>query len=1139
MDQFGKEIKIQVKINDVESIRDALHKFRDMIVSEEAFREDMFTYNNVEFIDISSGQQRRLQAIEAPNKEVINELKSLTEGGSYPFENIIEFGEELYISEAILFNYACEYEDLKQDVIEAAKAIVDYSRKHNDSSDMWVDDCTVFGIDVLYTVARNYPEYTYLIGAYIIPYWDTEHARYVFNYLPALFSKYGITRDLIKAFVYCDNYEMRSEIFDNEEDYWDNEEKPRFLEVYFKENPEEYEFFKGALKDRFEEQPFLLYSNDSDYDVENPVLEFYKSLVNIGYDEEDEENDEALERFFINDTLENEAGDLKIKIEEELGFSIVPEVKEEDEFEDLDDSDPTEELEEFFKDGFENGDEIWRYIMDDECHSVLEDITPVDIIKLCKEKELRYSRRLEYNIGSIDTALSEFESIIQAFVYDYLDDEEELNGLKLTVKVNGKDISGKGVILRTFDVFHRLFGKKPFEDYFINRVVDGWKLISLEEFTQRYGGDIRQALKTTLNTLIWHDKTSGLQLDKIYGVIQKDRELFKELGLPDKKNNMFAISAYILKQDFNKNYSDELTETLFNFIDNNYFEMLSKSIQKYGELSEEELEEVMTYFKGVEPPKPSKEIMMKLMKEGPKGLTPEELEVLKPTGKAVKKERAIEILKNKLRLYEEEMVTKEQPKYIILSRKDGLQNLLVTAYMLGNQVPVKISKGLSRMLEVFGELAPIKVIKQLFYYHSDMFGSEFRDEIMGEVDFYENLEKCKIRKEAIWGWRIERAQGDSDLEEDYEYQLEMFVSKDEDDKDEGFFRAGMNKNIRNGIKGALKYIPQRKRMKFYSDVYKRYPDYGFDKGYEEYYEILGDMIKDSVVPLNESIINKFSKKEIEFKGCATKVKDFENFLNNIIMENDEDLNLEEWDSTEHYLYLQKKGDKYKVLKGAEYVVKMIEELHTEYYSYYTNIIQIVILEERVNDEKINKYILEYDDEGRKNNVVEKALLYVKGEVCFDDVKESIKEEITHWNEITGKNYYDCGMTNAIWMVEKEIRDRTIKMLVETSFNGFEVVNYEYEGEAEEFFNLIKEYNPPIEYYVEYILQSECGDILVELQKEKDIVPIIKKQNAEYRADAVMYFGDSEELKHLVEVFANDKSRKVRDMVSKYISAEQQ
>ncbi|MCM1991627.1 hypothetical protein [Oceanirhabdus seepicola] len=1132
MEQFGKEIKIEVNIYDLESIRTALHKFKDIISSEEAFREDMFTYNNVEFIDISSGQQRRLQAIEAPNKEVINELKSLTEGGSYPFENIIEFGDEHYISEAILFNYACEYEDLKEDVIEAAKAIVDYSRKHNDSSDMWVDDCTVFGIDVLYTVARKYPEYTYLIGSYIIPYWDTEHARYVLDYLPALYSKYGITRALIKAYVYCDNFEMRSEFFDNEEDYWDDEEKPRFLEVYFKENPEEYEFFKEALKKRFEDQPFLLYTNDSDYVVENPVLEFYKSMVNVGFEEED---DEALEQFFINDTLENEAGDLKIKIEEELGFSIVPEVKEEDEYDDLDDSDPTEELEEFFKDGFENGDEIWKYIMEDECHSVLEDITPVDIIELCKEKELRYSRRLEYNIGAMDTPHSEFESIIQTFVYDYLDDEEELNGLKLTVKVNGKDISGKGVILRTFDVFHRLFGKKPFEDYFINTVVDGWKLISLEEFTQRYGGDIRQSLKTTLNTLIWHDKTSGLQLDKIYGVIQKDRELFKELGLPDKKKNMFAISAYILKQDFNKNYSDELTETLFNFIDDNYFNMLSKSIQKYGELSEEELEEVMTYFKGVEPLKPSKEIMMKLMKEGPKGLTPEELEVLKPTGKAVKKERAIEILKNKLMLYKEEMVTKEQPKYIILSRKDGLQNLLVTAYMLGNQVPVKISKGLSRMLEVFGELAPIKVINQLFYYHSDMFGRNFRDEIMGDVDFYENLKKCKISNEGIWGWRIERAQDDSDLEEDYEYQLEMFISKDEDDKEEGVFRAGMNKKIRSGIKGAMKYLPQRKRMKFYSDVYKRYPDYGFEKGYEEYYEILGDMIKGSVISINDSILNKFSKKEIEFKGVATTVKDFEDFLNNIIMK--DGVEQEEYDEIEHYLYLQKQGDKYKVLKGAHYVVKMIEELNTEYYSYYTNIIEIVILKESVNDEKINKYILEYHDEERKNNIVEKAISYVKGEVPFEDIKDNIIEEITNWNEITGKNYYDCGITDAIWMIDKDIRDRTINMLVEASVNGFEVVIYEYDGEQEDFFKFMKKYNPPIEYYVEYILQCECGEILVELQKEKDIVPIIKKQSAEDRANAVRYFGDSEELKHLVEAFVKDKSRKVRDMVERYISAE--
>ncbi|CAH2213230.1 protein of unknown function [Tepidibacter aestuarii] len=38
---------------------------------------------------------------------------------------------------------------------------------------MWVDDLCVFGIEALYLLALNFPEDAYLIGAYLIPYWDS------------------------------------------------------------------------------------------------------------------------------------------------------------------------------------------------------------------------------------------------------------------------------------------------------------------------------------------------------------------------------------------------------------------------------------------------------------------------------------------------------------------------------------------------------------------------------------------------------------------------------------------------------------------------------------------------------------------------------------------------------------------------------------------------------------------------------------------------------------------------------------------------------------------------------------------------------------------------------------------------------
>ncbi len=61
-----------------------------------------------------------------------------------------------------------------------------------------MDDMEVFGVEALYALSQKHPEYAYLFGAFIIPYWDTEHADYALSYPYALVDKFGLDDNMLK-----------------------------------------------------------------------------------------------------------------------------------------------------------------------------------------------------------------------------------------------------------------------------------------------------------------------------------------------------------------------------------------------------------------------------------------------------------------------------------------------------------------------------------------------------------------------------------------------------------------------------------------------------------------------------------------------------------------------------------------------------------------------------------------------------------------------------------------------------------------------------------------------------------------------------------------------------------------------------
>ncbi len=310
MNQFDKSKIITVELKNINSIREALKDYRELLNTDQAVVGEAF---DVEFRGKTSEGTRRLQIGDTENTELLKEaFKYGTDGGSGYLDSFKEIGEEdeVYLSEPILLAHAMEFGELHDDVVATARAIAGFSRRHNDTWKLWIDDMRIFGVEVLYMLAKKYPEYTYLLGQFFIPYWDDEHAGEYSDYLFSLLEERGWTPEMMKAYIWCDSRHMRIHMYIRDMYWEDSLSKHGSLGEHLKANPEDYSLFKEMLKERFIEEPVLAYSYDVDLKEEKPVLEFYGTLMLCDIDE----SEESAEEIFIDDTLENEA----VRVEKEI-----------------------------------------------------------------------------------------------------------------------------------------------------------------------------------------------------------------------------------------------------------------------------------------------------------------------------------------------------------------------------------------------------------------------------------------------------------------------------------------------------------------------------------------------------------------------------------------------------------------------------------------------------------------------------------------------------------------------------------------------------------------------------------------------------------------------------------------------------
>ncbi len=657
-EEFETKYEIKYIPGNIESMKNALKYYRELIESGEAFED---SYCVAHFIPEEQG--------------IISDddLKAYLTG------------EELF------FKYAVDFSELEEDLKLTCESIVNYSRELNDSADMWITCEEPFGIKPLYIFASKYPKYGYLLGSFMVPYWDDEHMPESLYTLSSWSNKFGITEDTLKAFCYCDNKRAREIMlgYDNYESCYEEDEEidSSFnLLKKFRESPETYELFKKILIERFNNMEFLQYTDSLDCYVKNPVRELVLDILYLEYPydiwDDDFDIDEYLLNIFVEKQADEEAEEIKELIEKNIGRPIVL---------------PYEEVEKIFNEKrdlrwnkhkgikeikkwedlickvFPKGKLLWEYVCSGKNKELLDELSEFDIVKDAALKNCILADELEDATISFPLYMK-INKVLRGYIKEKFENDDE----------ETEDV------LRLYDILHIVMGKNPIQE---NTITDFLIYLSgIEELKlyKRYSTTWDKEIGCLLQSipkLYIYEKNIEDILEEIYILIDKNRDEFKEkidefLEAVDYENflSVMIFSIYLLKRDNFINKNDEITKKFEIFMESNcekfIFSKMPNCIKKYimtGIFKNEKLEDSEEEFS-----------------------------------------LALEYFKNSTEKNESEEINKNQPIYEWLcGSRESLEIVFYAAYLGCDISNLKYKNIFKRFLKISFGCAPLRVINLL------------------------------------------------------------------------------------------------------------------------------------------------------------------------------------------------------------------------------------------------------------------------------------------------------------------------------------------------------------------------------------------------------------------------------------------
>lgn len=161
------------------------------------------------------------------------------------------------VSQVCLVQKALEY-GFEKEVVELAKNIVRFVRSTKDYTTLKYQEDVFFGFNLLYTLAFNKPQYSYLMSEYL-PDEPTNEMTYFDKCFSRVYEKHGLSKDILFAISYL-NYAKLAGLSEGGflNLYFDDMRKFKDINRIYrrlKTDNEAYDLLKGYLVENFKNNP--------------------------------------------------------------------------------------------------------------------------------------------------------------------------------------------------------------------------------------------------------------------------------------------------------------------------------------------------------------------------------------------------------------------------------------------------------------------------------------------------------------------------------------------------------------------------------------------------------------------------------------------------------------------------------------------------------------------------------------------------------------------------------------------------------------------------------------------------------------------------------------------------------------------
>ncbi|MCT4613372.1 MAG: hypothetical protein N4A49_00695 [Marinifilaceae bacterium] len=1120
---------------DKNSIIKGLRTYASLVNSGEAFE------NNQMVAHFKSAQEKVYAKEFKNNTGVRTFLNEICVDYSEEYkENNAELSEILF-TETLFFMHAVQYPDLYNEIKTACEAIVNYARKQNDSSTMWISDETCFGLEPLQLVACTYPELGYLLASFMVPNWDDEHMDYGIWAYGAWVMTQGLNEHSLKSFCYCENILARQMALGHTD--WagpsENMEVRDFFPLlkYLRKSKANQEHFKSLIKERLKALPLLngFDSFDNELSAESYIFELgFEMMVSqnpVDYWDEKFDIDEYLSGTFIEDVAQDE---LQIWADE---LKVYATFAEDDDYEDDNELDLENDesiitvWEDLFCKNFEDGIKIWEYINNgDYPKEVLDSIKEEPLFDIINENSRPLKKILEEQLifteEKIRTKLEDWTtSLFEAWENEKVSDDDHYERL-----------------LRFTDVIVAMYGYKKVSTRYQSKISNGFRHCSIFELMDRYQRSWKKDLIAKLHQLSQYGSdVCKKNLEQIAQLLERHGEeaeavLTEEIWNQEKARNNFGrnkmisskayisaedalcVSMYLYLNNLSKGIDNSVNDKAIEFINaialdcliynlREAFQIVDekhiKELKEKDDLSDCEIDAYHKYYEWIS--------FRDYIITGE--FSPIKHFKQQPTNTDF---AAKNLSKSEFK------ISDTQVDYNILSDDDnGILSLFVFTEIAKGCLAYKDKQAFERVERFFYSIAPLKIGLTQFKYHLEN----------GELDYYEDLEDIAndlvdrgAPQIVYWSLKLYYLTRDPELEES-EFEDMMCMITNNSGSSE-LLQA--YKNMAYSMQ--LKALKQLKDLNYYEDYNKQSMEMFIQK--LSRYMLEANVINDPTVYIHNKINeNKTFSKHIKASE-ALKQPEIIDALYNINTDSEVNCTAEESRSLVQnkregtYLLLETKGNEFEILYGQQLLTHIKNGFKKD--MYYRSQAHLIIIDANCPSIFV-KELETFDNMNFPTYVYNLIVRYLRDEITFKEI-----ETVVHYSTSISKsesNYHDFDFGSIVELISGEDKTKILKVL---SLISIELLEQMSVSEPLEYYKSLLQAEIDTDVILNYLYKEKDFNLIRQLAQKRDISESILKLKIADQISLLSIIAAEPKYDNFILNLRNSRSPKLKQTIAELI-----